>query len=196
MRVITLEKTKALLGITDTTYDTLINTQIPIIDAKVKQICNNNFNRQLAVSVVDGDATVTFSGGADYYGSRSWPDIELLLKDLPVGTQLEGTGIPADTYISEVYYAGRSLPYFEMSAPATADNAGYIYAGINIAYQSTIAKCIMWLIGRTNTTIYTDDWKSRSVGPLSVTKGTANEKLDGMSGLPSDFVREFPRWHR
>ncbi len=42
MKVITLDKTKELLGITDNTQDATISAKIPYIDAKVKQITKND----------------------------------------------------------------------------------------------------------------------------------------------------------
>ena len=198
MRVITLAKAKEYLGISDTTYDAQITSYLPVIDAKVKDICRNNFNLQLNVGLTDTETTVVFSG---IYNQPTPPELKQLTNDLPVGTLLEGTGIATDTYISEVYYNGpeqdgSTPPYFELSTAATADNSGVIYAGINIAYQPLIAKGIWWLISQMSTDICANDWISRSDGGMSVSRSAEDSKLDGKSGMPAWFVKGLPRWHR
>lgn len=206
MKVITRETVKAYLGITADTYDDQIDRQIPIIDAKVKRICGNNFNLQLTVKLISGSKYVQLFGcgieSRKYW--NNWPTAELkqLMEDLPVGSMLEGSGVPSGAYIAEAYYNGisednKNIPTFEMNEAATAsDSTAYIYAGINTAYQSVIAKGIWWLIGQTSTKINDTSWTSKGVGPLSVTKGNVAEKIDGRSGMPAWFVQALPRFMR
>lgn len=207
MRVIDRDTVKAYLGLTgDSTYDTQIDAQLPIIDAKVKRICGNNFNLQLTVKLTSGSKLVEVYGcGIENHKYwTSWPSaaLEELLNDIPTGTMLEGDNVPSGAYIDEVYYSGVSqgglnIPTFEMSAEATAsDSTAYIYAGINTAYQSVIAKGVWWLIGQTSTKINDTSWTSKKVGPLSVSKGTGAEKIDGRSGMPAWFVQGLPRYMR
>lgn len=191
MKVIDLATTKALLGLTDTTYDTQITAQIPIIDAKVKQICRHNFNTLLSVEMVDGSLYVKLLDSAS-----EWMDNELM-----TGTMLEGAGITTGTYVDEVYKDGYNIdtigaPYFQLSVVATEDaSLAYIYAGINKAYQSIIAKGIWWLIDNTSTNIVATDWTSRSGATLSVSRSEADNKIDGKSGMPAWFVKGLPRYH-
>jgi hypothetical protein len=207
MKVIDLATTKALLGITDTTYDTQITAQIPIIDAKVKQICHNNFNLMLFCKIHNGSNIVElydigYNNNTCKQYRHTWPtpELEQLMQDLPVGTLLDGDDIPDGSYIDEVYYNGVGnnglvIPSFQLNENATTSSSVYIYAGINKAYQNTIAKGIWYLIGQTSTAINDTAWKSRNVGPLSITKSDMDAKLDGKSGMPAWFVKSLPRYH-
>ena len=202
MTVISLAQTKLFLGLSDTTYDAQITAMLPIIDAKVKQICRNNFETQLLCKTVNGSATVGLYGVVDQsraYNVWPTPEMAMLMKDLPTGTTISGDGIPDDSYIAGVEYSGVShdsvyLPSFSLNANATAsDDDVYLKAGINTAYWPVIAKGIWWLISQTSTTITDDTWISKSFGPVSVTKG-GSEKLDGKSGMPLWFVRSLQRY--
>lgn len=211
MKVITLTTVKTLLGLSDTTYDAQITAQIPLIDAAVKQICRNNFSLQIFCGFTYGSKTVkVFSTEARErtqrveYNSDSfrWPSAELeqLLIDIPTGTMLEGSLVPSGAYIEDVFYSGDShdsvyVPSFTMSAEATATEDAYIYAGMNIAQQRTIAKGVWWAIGQVSTGIQATDWKSRNVGPLHVTRSDMDAKIDGKSGMPAWFVKAMPRYH-
>ena len=200
MKVIDLATVKLYLGISDSADDALINKYIPIIDSKVKSICNNNFNLQINVKLVNGSDIVEIYGTGGRCITK--PELDLLLEELPTGTLLEGTGIATGTYIDEVYYSEPSnndlnVPSIKLSQNATADNSNaYIYAGINIAYQEIIAKGLWYLTGRADKTIKDDSWKSRRIGPVSITKGEGGKsELDGKSGMPLWFVRALPRYH-
>lgn len=204
MKVITLEQVKSILNITTTPTDAQINAQIPVIDAKVKQICHNNFNLVLFCKVTSGSKYVELYdiGYNKRECRRYWPtpELEQLTIDLPVGTQLEGDSLADLSYIDEVYYYGISnnginIPSFKLNENATASGNVYIYAGINISYLTVIAKGIMWLIDQANTTVNDTDWKSKRIGPLSLTRGDSSERLDGKSGMPSWFVKGLPRYH-
>lgn len=43
MAIMTKEVCKTLLGITTTTYDTMITARIPAVEAYIKSYCNNDF---------------------------------------------------------------------------------------------------------------------------------------------------------
>ncbi len=114
---------------------------------------------------------------------------------------LEGDAVPTGAYIDEVYYNGisnddRDIPTLVMSEASTLSGDYYFYAGANIAIQRTAAKGIWWAIGQVSTTINDTAWKSRNVGPLSVTKSDLDSKIDGKSGMPAWFVKALPRYHR
>lgn len=204
MKVITLETTKALLGITDTSQDDAINAQLPLMDATVKQICGNNFNLQVYGKFISGSKTVqVYDTG---YNCRkqinTWPSPELdaLTRDLNTGTLIEGEAITPVGRIDEVFYEGNSrenitVPSFHLNTPAIASGDLYFYAGINIAYQKIIAKGIWYNIGQVSQVIDASGWKSRNVGPLSVTKSEMDAKIDGKYGMPSWFVKSLPRYH-
>ena len=189
--IITLSQVKTYLGFTDSTHDSQISAMIPIIDAKVKQICRNNFSKPIYVKTVSGSDSVGI-----YIVERDSSDE---LYELMSGTMLSGAGIPEGAYIKETYYTYEDsyiTPTFTMSANATQTREGYIYAGMNQAYLPTIAKGLWWLVEQNGTAFNDTAWSSRSVGPVSVTRSEADNAIDGKSGMPAWFVKALPRFHR
>jgi len=220
MKVITLAKTKELLGITGTDQDAAIAAKIPYIDSLVKQITKNRFN-----FLILGDTTedspyipvysiISYTGdrydydrttGRYFYSGINNPYYFDDINDyLEIGQQIEGEGIPAETYIDEVYYNGDlitdssvnyAVPTIKLSANATATNAGLrMYLGMNIAYQTTVAKGIQYLINGTTTAIPTNSLSSRSLGPSSKSFSTVDQKIDNRYGMPAWFVKAFPKY--
>lgn len=221
MKVITLEKTKELLGITDTSQDTQITAKIPIIDSKVKQITNNRYNYMIIGDITVGSPYVTVSSvysnnmKCDYYyrngyygyrrdGINNHCTYDSIEEYLEVGQLISGTGIPADSYIDEVYYNGDvfddgidtfSVPTIKLSANATATTGSVrIYLGINIGYQDIIAKGIKFLIDGTSSILPTSGISSKSIGPVSVSYSSASQKLDNKYGMPAWFVSGLPKY--
>lgn len=208
MNVITLEQVKAQLGITGPTYDAQITAKLPIIDAKVKAICKNNFNLRFAADLTSGETECTaypLYKTRDNYpsGINNYAITRDISKSLEVGMQVEGDNIPSGAYIESFYKSGSTdilgtvydMVYLTLSEAATDDGEGvYITGGISIAYLDVIAKGVQWMINKTSQSIDDSNWSSRSVGPLSVTKSSANEKIDGKSGMPAWFVRGLPRY--
>lgn len=202
MKVIDLETTKKLLGIQDSTFDAQITDQLPLIDATVKQICRNNFNLQIYGKFTAGSKIVNvYDTGDSCRVRKSWPTPELdaLTRDISTGTLLEGEAVDPVGYVSEVYYSGLShggiyIPSFLLDKNAVQSGSFFFYAGINIAYQKIIAKGIWYNIGQVSQSIDSLGWKSRNVGPLSVTKAEMDGKIDGKYGMPSWFVKALPRY--
>jgi len=217
VKVITLAKTKELLGIGDTAQDAAITAKIPYIDSKVKQITNNRYNL-----MIYGDMTldslymsvysILASDGTRFEyktGKRRWYvsgiNNPYWLDDigdyLETGQLLEGTGIQDDTYIDDIIYNGGSyvadsvtnaVPVIKMSATATATaSEQQVFLGINIAYQDIIAKGIQYLINGTSTAIPGALLKSESIGTYSYTN--ADTKINTTYGMPQWFVDSFPR---
>jgi hypothetical protein len=201
---------KTNLGITtdNTTYDSKIDAQLPIIDAKVKQICGRNFNDQIVMSTTSGSEYAEiwgiwyWQGGHKCHQDRPSPMVKQIVKDIPVGTKLSGESIP-DTSILEIYYdysaefSGKtySSPFVKMTDNATATNTGaQTFYGWNVAYDSIVSKGIWWLISQQSTTIEDDTWTTKKYGPLSVSRGRA-DAIDPVSGMPKWFVQALPRYH-
>lgn len=219
MRVITRDKCKELLGITDSTYDARIDAKIPYIDAKVKQITGNKYNYQIFGRTTTGSQYIEIYGilvSERYYAFTNrgrerliqisginnpfWlDDIEEYIE---IGQLISGDGIPADAYIEEITYNGDILdvsgiqydvPAIKLSSAATATNtSARLFIGINIAYQDIIAKGIKYLINTTN-----DSVGGRTVTSVgTVSYSDHDSKIDGKYGMPSWFVKAFPRYHR
>ena len=216
MKVITLDKTKELLGITDSSSDVAITAKIPYIDSKVKQITRNRWNMQIVGSTISGSPYIpvysikgvngiTYNYNKTdrrYYsaGINNNYSIDDLSEYIETGQLIEGFGIPTDSYIDEVYYDGYdyeiagqayNVPFVKISANATATrNSTQMFLGISIAYQDIIAKGIQYLINSTNTSTNKD--RVISVGTVSYSDSEA--AIDGKYGMPSWFVKAFPKY--
>jgi hypothetical protein len=210
MKVISLAKAKDFLGATPPA-DASITAAIPVIDAKVKKITGNRFNYQIYGGLVSGSKMVkvwsiscnetvyNFGVGRGVSIPRSGINNYVLpdrLQDyLETGDQISGDGVPADTYIDEVYYNGYSyddsgIPVIELSATATVDDSNaQLFLGCNIALWDIIAKGINWLINQDNTSNPSNPVSSKRVGPVTLGYGSDTEKIDGKYGMPAWFVK-------
>ena len=219
-KIITLAKTKELLGITDTDQDTEIARYIPIIDAKVKLITNNRYNVQVLGDTTEDSTTVKLKsilnntlGQLDFFANPRWYDvcnlgiqnqwcIEDLEEYLEIGTLITGGDIPANAYIDQVFYNGFSvaqgsdtfaIPTITLSEAATETAAGVqMFLGFNIGLQTTVAKGIAWLIDQENETISDSGLLSRSIGPTRKSWSVSQSVIDGKYGMPVWFVKAFP----
>ncbi len=217
MKVITLAKTKTLLGITDTASDTAITANIPIIDSKVKQITNNKYNDQITGDITTGVLYVPIYGFLydnvyyKYRHGRTWYsgiNNNLVIDDLEeyiqVGQLIEGDNIPDETYIDEIYYNGYSVefdsvtysvPVLKLSAVPTATTAGnQMFIGVTIGMQPTIAKGIQYLINSTSTTLPTNALASKTIGKTSKSFGSSDQEIDNKYGMPAWFVKALPQY--
>ena len=206
MKIITLEKTKELLGISDTSLDTQITRYIPIIDSKIKMITKNRYNYFVYGATTSGSKIIELYSvnKAKNLGINNKYCIDDLDEYLQVGSLISGEGIAADTYIDDIYYNGDavelsgtdySVPIIEMSENATATNeSAQIFIGFNIGLQTTVAKGIYWLITQESTSIPTAGLISKSIGGTSKSWSSADSKIDGKSGMPAWFVKAFPRY--
>lgn len=214
MQIITRDQVKAQLGITDSTYDTQIDAKLPIIDAKVKLICKNNFNYRFGGDMTNTSTTITaysltynsVFAQPNYSGINNQYIYSDVSSDLEIGMQIEGDNIPTGAYITNITKARNiettsgfisDVSYIEISDAVTATESGVtITGGFNIAHHPVVAEGVWWLIGETSTTICANDWISRSDGGMSVSRSDADNKIDGKSGMPAWFVKSLPRWHR
>lgn len=198
MKVITLDKTKELLGITDSALDAKITYYIPIIDGKVKSITRQRWNTLIYGNLVSG------SSYAEIFSYDNCLDIMDILAG-EIGHLIEGFGIAADSYIDDVYPNGaptgtaesqNGIPTAKLNTNATqsADNIP-LYIGINQQYQPTIAKGIMFLINSENQTLPGRTLSSRGMGPLATSYSDSDLVIDNISGMPSWFVKALPDYH-
>lgn len=223
MKVITLAKTKELLGIDsgDTSQDDAITAKIPIIDAKVKQITRNRYNMQIQGDTITGSPYVEVYSitihNTTYRLNRSLRRFDAvsgiqnpyylddLAEFLEIGTLISGSGIPADSYVDEVFYDGYSLeisgntyaiPFLQLNASATETaNGVQLFLGFNVGLQDIVAKGIQYLINGTNTSIPTNSLASRSLGPSSKSFSQKDQEIDNRYGMPAWFVKGLPRYH-
>ncbi len=211
MRVITRDQVKEQLGITDASLDTQIDSKLPIIDAKVKQITNNRFNMQISAQMTTGSNIVTLSTSNRYpynYSNsigvktnRNLYSIDDLEEYVMTGDQLSGDGVPAETYIEETYYNGSyvtisntqyQVPAIIMSNVATETGLKEMFLGTNIGYLDIIAKGVQYLITGTSQSLPQNRLKSKSLPPLSVTY--ADNTVNKTYGMPNWFVEALPTY--
>ena len=218
-KIITLAKTKELLGITDSDQDTEITRYIPIIDAKVKLITNNRYNVQVLGDTTEDSTTVKLKsilnntlGQLDFFANPRWYDfnnlgiqnrwcIEDLEEYLDTGMLITGGSIPADVYIDQVFYNGFSvvsgsdtfaIPTITLSTAATETATGVqMFLGFNIGLQDIVAKGIAYKIDQENETIPGAGLLSKSIGPSRKSWSVSQSKIDGWYGMPSWFVKAF-----
>jgi len=210
MKVITLDKTKELLGISENTYDSAISSAIPYVDAAVKQITRNRFNYQVVGDVKNGSTIVELTSVYNYiwnsYMRYHDPEfVDYLEEHVQVGQKITGEGIPDDTYIDEVYYNGAavtlssedfSIPTIELTNAATSSKAdAQIFLGMNRAFEPIVAKAVWWKTLQVNQNIASEVWQRKSMGPVSVSKSDMDAKLDGRVGMPIWFVKALPHYH-
>lgn len=194
MKIITLAKTKELLGIDNTDQDALITRYIPIIDAKVKLITKNRYNMQIMGDVTLDSVVVPISGITnDTGGINNNYTLDTIMEYIEVGSLIEGDNITAGSYIDEVYMSGTTVPTIDLSEAATATEASIVITvGINIGLQTTIAKGIAWLIDQENENIPGAGLLSKSLGPTRKSWSVSQSVIDGKYGMPSWFVKAFP----
>lgn len=195
MAIITLAQVKTQLGLSDTTYDAQITAKLPIIDSKVKLITKNNWNKRIYGDTTDASANITLY--EDY--TLSVKNYGYILEWVLPGSQITGTGIPTGAYITDIYAEGtednENYPMVTISDNCTATASGIeMYLGFPIGYHDIVAKGIWFLIDGTSTTLPTNSATSESMGPASVSYSDADNKLDGISGMPMWFVKSLPRY--
>lgn len=194
MTVITKAQVKSILGITATDYDAAITAAIPRIDSIVKRITKNRFNMQLLCDTAAGSADVIVVESYAYNGVKTFDGVGLSLSDVVTnGQQVEGTGIPAGAFVTDVFSNG--LPTLRLSAACTATGQAVVMTGIPTDLQTVIAQGIWYIISGDKTKATDESWTSRSMGPLSVSRGSGDaNKIDGASGMPMWFIRAFPHF--
>ena len=205
MRVITLARVKELLKIAGSDYDDDLNMAIPIVDAAVKQITKNRWNYRVSATTESASTTVSIVSiiSPKYYNfTGSFGPLDDIDEYVQTGQLVEGVGIPDETYISEVFYNypeglvtdDISVLQVTISSAATADGDDIdLYLGIPIAYHMSVAKGVKWMTLQMNENMSDESWGSKSMGPISVTKGDGSSKIDNMSGMPLWFVQSLPR---
>jgi hypothetical protein len=200
MICITTAQVKSILGISDSTYDTAIASAIPRIDSIVKRITKNRYNLQLGGTTTTGSADVYIYSAYAYNGVQCFDTsgyIGLSLADVVTnGQMVEGTGIASGAYVVDVFSNGIAIngePTIRLSAVATASGDITIMTGIPVDLQTVIAQGVWYLVGQDPKIAKDDNWTSKSMGPLSISRGSKDSaRLDGASGMPLWFVNAFP----
>lgn len=205
MAIITRAQVKTYLGIDSTLYDDQIDVYIPIVEAKVKQICKNDFNMLILGTTTEDSTSMTVSSIYwDYYYPYEYSsnNVNQPMKPenigdfIEYGMQVTGDDIASGTYITAVLNDPDYItPTVTLSTAATGTGSGSrIYLGFNIAYHPTVAKGIYWMITGESTSMPGNSVTSRSMGSVSVSYSDSDNKLDGKSGMPMWFVKALPKY--
>lgn len=211
MAYITLAEVKTYLGISVTTYDSVISSLIPETETTVKSITRNKYTVQIKGDILAASVTTPipvfvpvsiYSGGSLVYDMMDY--IDLTLDDcLHVGQLINGTGITSGAFISDIYSDPGSVidgvtygtPVFTISGTVTAGDDVTAITGIPVGLKKVIADGIWWLIGQRNQTLVDTAWTSKSVGPLTISRSSSDNAIDGQYGMPAWFVKSFLRFH-
>jgi hypothetical protein len=210
MATITIAQVKQFTTLTGAD-DATITAMIPIIDSKVRLVTRNRWNYQVYADLVTGETDVQVYGVVNYAGiylaygnsgiNANW-EIDDIGEWLEVGAQLSGNGIASGTYIEEIFYngpdyEGKLIPVIRLSQAATATGQKALQLGIPLAYVPTIAKGVQWLIEQATKSSSSEasGVKSKSIGPVSVSYAEKDVMIDGLTGMPSWFVKGLPRYH-
>lgn len=171
LNLMSLATVKVYLGLAVTTYDASITAMLPIVSADVRRILNHQFDTYFPASFDETADTMTLSeynyktNDVDYLGR------EYLTKPvIPLGTVVQHTNLPGDTYITDFAY---STGTYTLSGTPT-DAGAYVYKTLNISQWPTIAKMIQYRINQLSTTVTDDNIQSKTLGPESVTYRDVN----------------------
>lgn len=163
LNLITLANVKTQLGIASgtTTYDAQITALIPIVSSDIRRILNCSFDKYVAATFSDADATISLS---DYNWSNQL--VNTYIGSLELGQVVYHPNLPADTYLQS--YSPDTRKY-TLSATPTGTGS-YVYPSVNLSMFPAIAKMIWYKISKQNiTTSIAKDVQSETYGPVSVT---------------------------
>lgn len=218
--VITRDQVKLYLGVADTSIDAEIDRYIPIVDAAVKQITRSKWNQRYSLSTTSG----SLIGRIFPVDAFNDPDIHLRTSDnvgnpqslsrvgdtLEPGQTVTATNVPNNTHFVDVFiqeytdtesvvnrfYSYNKIVTVELSNAATATGSAIAIVGINISYLPVIAKGINWFIAQENRTNPSGGFRTKRVGPLTLTRAEIDSEMDGRYGVPVWLVKALPKYVR
>ncbi len=192
--MISQAQVKIELGITSTTYDSAITAKIPQAEAKYREVAGNDFNWMFYATYTNTES-VFKAGGLDYavkFGDaflNSQPTADSPLWQIKYGDLIEGTGVPAGTYVTAIDKIENEIT---VSNAFTADG-DRLRLTTNISYYPTISQIIWFMIAQQTTTAASaKEYVSRSVGPLSWTLDPS--AINKRYGIPEKLVQAIPRY--
>lgn len=204
--IITLTQVKTYLGISDTSLDTKISRYIPIVDAAVKEYCNDDIEWEFTASYTINEPNLsgfTFErtpvntrfythDTADTYEVnttiyRYTPKLSQYFK---VGDQIEGEDIPAGAYIIRI--REKDLQIVLSDNCTATGSAQTLNKNLNMAYLPIVASIVKYAINGESQVIPIGGIQSKSQGPTSVTYNTnAGNLINGK--FPEYLFHGLPR---
>ena len=181
--IATLAEVKALLGITDTSYDTRITALIPIVEIDLLEECNNTFtNKSISFG---GTCTITTAGSVYKIECSDGGMDEV---DFAVGDWIWLAGSTRN----DGYYSIASIDdkYIEVDeilvAQATSSTMSLTLISIPAAIKIYFAKMVAWQLYH----IKDDGLQSESIGNYSYSRSA----LASDAGYPSTFLGGLAKW--
>lgn len=182
--IATLAEIKAILGISDNSKDTQINTLIPMVESDLIVYCNNLFL----------DTDIRFSG------SCSITKISTTYKIECAGGGMDLTGFAiGDTILlqgslrNDKYYtiSGINANYIQVSESVVAESARDMQLTLTSfpsALKIYISKMISYQMNHANDSGIT----SESIGNYSYSRGSNS----GDAGYPSEILKALDKWRK
>lgn len=179
--IATLGEVKALLGITDTTYDTLIAAWLPIVEDDIIEYCNNSFIDQ-DISFT-GDITQTVTGSVY---TLDCADGGIVASHITSGDiiYLEGSD-RNDGYYTTTALTDTKITVTEpIKAHAEAELTVYLVK-FPTALQIYLSRMISYMIHHANDAGIT----SESIGNYSYARSVISD-----AGYPADVMCGLRKW--
>lgn len=185
---------KTYLGITVTTYDTLIDLYIPDVDAMIKEYTNERYYSVFAAAMVEDSPVITVSRiGMVAFSGDGLQRSRLKVSDyFKSGDYLSGDGIASGAYVLSV---NDETAEVTLSADCTETATHFdLVKGFNRRYNKAVASLVWYLVGKTSVNVNADiGIKSKSLGPISITYDGA---MNSAYGVPQALLDPFTRYIR
>ncbi len=170
--LITKETIKTQLGITDTIYDSLISSMIPIVSSDIRRILSYNFDIYMGAMITNGSDEIYISS----------------VRPVEMGQVLHSPALSDDTYVKE--YDMTSGKY-KISSVAIADGT-YVYPTINISMWPSISKMLCYKCEKMTTGAAKEEML-RMVTFGNVRKDFAESEINKFYDYPSIFIKDLGR---
>lgn len=183
--MITLATIKTLLNITTTDYDAQLVLLLPMVEADVRRILNNQFNERVDCEFENGSTTITnlWNLRSSQTGSYFQYASSKLTNPIEIGRILQHPNIPEETYIT-AYDEENGIATISQ---ATTGDGDYVISSITYGMLIPIAKMAGFKMGGMTTNVCGGELASKSMLGVSV---SYVQHIDKRWGYPMDILRD------
>lgn len=177
INLITLATVKTYLGLSDTTYDTAITAQLPVVSNDVRRILNTNFDKTYLASFDETGESIDFGIlTSDEYQRQGV---------FMLGQIVTHPNIPDETYLSDY---NPLTGIYTLSATPT-DSGTYITPTLQISQLLTVSRMIWYRISNFTTgSASKRELSSERIGPLS--KTYAESEINSKYNYPQRLIND------
>ena len=180
-----LETVKTLLNITTTDYDASLTLLLPMVEADVRRILNNQFNERVDCEFESGSTTISNlwnlrSAQTDRYYPYT---PSRLTNPIEIGRILQHPNIPEETYIS-AYDEENGIATISQATTGAGD---YVITSITYGMLIPIAKMVGFKLNGMSRQVCDGELASKSMGTVSV---SYVQHVDKKWGYPMDILRD------